>query len=196
MARILLACLWALGITFGPGCARVRVEAPKDPIKVDISMRLDIYQHLEKTIDKIEDMVSPNADPAPSASGKQSLLDVLLPSAAYAADAVSDPEIEGAVQRRKSRLPQVTALLEKGTAGENRSGLLELRRPASGAEKETVKAENSDRMVIYSKLAARNGVAVEEIEKLYAKRLQESLPVGAPVEVFDLDKGTYVWRIK
>jgi hypothetical protein len=196
MAKILLACLWALSITFGPGCARVRVEAPKDPIKVDISMRLDIYQHLEKTIDKIEDMVSPNADPAPSAFGKQSLLDVILPSAAYAADAVSDPEIEGAVQRRKNRFAQITALLKKGTAGENRVGLLELRRPASGAEKEIIKEENSDRMVIYMKLAARNGVAVEEIEKLYAKRLQESLPPGAPAEVFDLDKGAYVWRIK
>ena len=67
---------------------------------------------------------------------------------------------------------------------------------ASGAEKEIIKQENSDRMVIYMKLAARNGVAVEEIEKLYAKRLQESLPPGAPVEVFDLDQGAYVWRIK
>lgn len=194
MGKILLICLWMSGMALESGCARVRVEAPKDPIKVDISMRLDIYQHLERTIDKIEDMVSP--DPVPAAEGKQSFLGVFLPRRAYAAEAVSDPEIEGAVQRRKSRLAQVVALLEKGTAGENRLGLLELRRQASGAEKEVVRQENNDRMVIYRKLAARNGVELEEIEKLYAKRLQESLPAGAPVEVFDLDKGAYVWHIK
>ncbi|MDP2911312.1 MAG: hypothetical protein Q8N76_03140, partial [Candidatus Omnitrophota bacterium] len=42
------------------GCARVRVEAPKDPIKLDISMRLDIYQHVAKDIDAIEGIVSGN----------------------------------------------------------------------------------------------------------------------------------------
>lgn len=196
MGKILLVCLWVSAMSLWSGCARVRVEAPKDPIKVDISMRLDIYQHLERTIDKIEDMVSSDPGPVPAAEGKQSFLGVFLPRSVYAAEAVADPEIEGAVQRRKSRLAQVVALLKKGTAGENRFGLLELRRQASGGEKEVVRQENNDRMIIYRKLADRNGVDVEEIEKLYAKRLQEKLPAGAPVEVFDLDKGAYVWRIK
>ncbi|MDD5729736.1 MAG: hypothetical protein PHN57_01210, partial [Candidatus Omnitrophica bacterium] len=40
------------------GCARVRVEAPKEPIKVDISMRLDIYQHVTKDINDIENIVT------------------------------------------------------------------------------------------------------------------------------------------
>ncbi|MFA5320684.1 MAG: DUF1318 domain-containing protein [Candidatus Omnitrophota bacterium] len=196
MGKTLLVCLWAVSVASGAGCARLRVEAPKDPIKVDISMRLDIYQHLEKAIDKIEDMVSPNADQAPSAAGKQSFLDVLLPKQAYAADAASDPEIDTAVSRRKGRLAEIVSLLRKGVAGENRLGLLELRRSASGGEQEIIKSENADRLTIYRKLASQNGVPLEEIEKLYAKRLQESIPVGSPVEVFDTDKGAYVWRIK
>jgi len=39
--RILLSLMMFLAV--GLGCARVSVQAPKDPIKVDISMRLDIY---------------------------------------------------------------------------------------------------------------------------------------------------------
>ncbi len=45
-------------VIFALGCARVRVETPKEGIKVDISMRLDIYQHVSKDIDDIESMVS------------------------------------------------------------------------------------------------------------------------------------------
>jgi hypothetical protein len=48
------------------GCARVRVEAPKEAIKLDISMRLDIYQHVAKDIDAIEDIVSGSGGKTPA----------------------------------------------------------------------------------------------------------------------------------
>ena len=50
MKKIFLACC---AVVIGLGCARVRVEAPKEAIKVDISMRLDVYQHVQKDIDEI-----------------------------------------------------------------------------------------------------------------------------------------------
>jgi hypothetical protein len=40
------------------GCARVNMVAPKEAIKLDVSMRLDVYQHVAKDVDSIEDMVS------------------------------------------------------------------------------------------------------------------------------------------
>ena len=40
------AALLILAIIISLGCAKVQVQAPKEPIKVDISMRLDIYQHI------------------------------------------------------------------------------------------------------------------------------------------------------
>ena len=43
------------------GCASVQVQAPKDPIKMDISMRLDVYQHVSKDIDNIESIVGSKA---------------------------------------------------------------------------------------------------------------------------------------
>ena len=53
-AAILLVLTMFLSI----GCATVRMKAPKEPIKVDISMRLDIYQHVQKDIEAIENIVS------------------------------------------------------------------------------------------------------------------------------------------
>ena len=78
-------------------CARVRVEAPKDPIKVDISMRLDIYQHVQTDINQIENIVS-GAQEKPKPKDGQSLLDHFIHSA-YAQEGLS-PEVEQAALRR------------------------------------------------------------------------------------------------
>ena len=55
------------------GCAGVQVGGTKEPIKVDVTMRLDIYQHIEKDIDAIESIVSGSSKDGPA--DKQSLLD-------------------------------------------------------------------------------------------------------------------------
>ena len=88
-----------LGLAAGLGCARVRVEAPKEPIKVDISMRLDIYQHVEKDIDAIENIVSgPPGEQKAADKGKQSFLSYFLETA-FAEGSLS-PEVEKAALRR------------------------------------------------------------------------------------------------
>jgi uncharacterized protein YdbL (DUF1318 family) len=45
-----------------------------------------------------------------------------------------------------------------------------------------VNAENSDRMTIYQSVAKKNGSSVEEVQSLYAKRLQADAPAGTPIE--------------
>jgi len=82
--------------------------------------------------------------------------------------------------------------------GENRSGLLEIRKPAEADAdiQEAVRQENSDRMLIYSSIAQANNLALEEVQRLYAQRLQSDAPAGTPVQVRDQAGSGYLWQIK
>jgi uncharacterized protein YdbL (DUF1318 family) len=175
-----IAAILAIVSVLSLGCARVRVEAPEKPIKVDISMRLDIYQHIEKDIDAIEGIVSGSKEKATAGKDNQSFLGGFV-AAAYAQDTL-DPEVEAAAYRRRDRRDALTALEAKGVIGENKSGLLTVKQAADASAAEIVNAENSDRMIIYQGVAKKNGSSVEDVEKLYAKRLQADSPAGTPIE--------------
>ena len=181
----------AAGI-FTIGCARVSLQAPKDPIKVDISMRLDIYQHVEKDIDAIENIVSGSANKV-AAPDKQSLLSAFV-STAYAEEGLS-PEVEQAALRRKARISDLHSLEASGAIGENKMGVVELRdsSKAGSSANELISMENSDRMLIYQSVAAKNGTSVEDVQKIYAKRLQNDAPTGTPIEAIT---GSTGWGIK
>jgi len=164
--------------TFSLGCAKLQVGGAKEPIKVDIAMRLDIYQHVEKDIDAIESIVKEDKKEA----DKQSLLGVLV-SEVYAQEALS-PEVEEAALRRKGRLVELSSLEAAGVIGENKNGLVEVKgvQGADSSASQIIDEENADRMLIYQALAKRNGTSVEEVQRLYAKRLQLDAPLGTPVE--------------
>ena len=148
------------------------MEAPKEPIKLDISMRLDIYQHVAKDIDAIEDIVSGN-ESRPASGDKGSMLDMLV-TEAYAQDSFG-PEVEQAAYSRRDRRPQLVSLEENGAVGENNLGLVEIKGNADPSIKALVDAENADRMVIYKAIAAKNGISVEEVQQIYAKKIQENM---------------------
>jgi len=175
------------------GCARVRVEAPKDPIKLDISMRLDIYQHVAKDIDAIEDIVSGNEN-KPAVGKQGSWLDVFVKDA-YAQESMS-PEVEKAAYGRRDRKPQLISLEESGVVGENKLGMVEIRGNADFAAKALIDAENSDRMIIYKAIASKNGISIEEIQKIYAKKLQDGANSGTPIEVLNESTRQYEWKTK
>jgi hypothetical protein len=174
----------------------VAVEAPKEPIKVDISMRLDIYQHVQKDIDSIEDYIM-GSSPAPvsAAKDKQSFLGVFLTNA-YAEDGLS-PEVQQAATMRKGRLSTLASWESKGVIGENKMGLVEIRNQgaADNSARELVNAENSNRMSIYRAVAEKNGTSVASVQELYAKRLQNDAPAGTPIEVVDAS-GSSSWVTK
>ncbi|MDO8488662.1 MAG: DUF1318 domain-containing protein [Candidatus Omnitrophota bacterium] len=156
------------------GCAKVQVVAPKDPIKVDIAMRLDVYQHVEKDINTIEDIVSGNKP-----DGKpQSMLNYFI-EVAYAEESLP-AEVEEAAMRRKARYQDLVSAESSGRIGENKSGFVVLLGDASFDS--LVSAENSDRMIIYKSIAEKNGATLDEVQKLYAKKLQSSAPAGTPIE--------------
>ena len=181
-----------IGVLLGFGCARVSVQGTEKPIKVDISMRLDVYQHIDKDIDAIENIVSG------SDKGGQSLLDCLI-TAAYAQEEALDPEVEQAALRRKDRRAQISAWQAKGAVGENKSGLLEVRKSQelNASVEELIKAENNDRMVIYKAIAAKNNSSVEAVQKRYVEKyLHRDAPPGTPLEVLNEATGAYEWKIK
>lgn len=189
-----LLSLIIAGIILALGCARVKVEGSKEPIKIDISMRLDIYQHVQKDIDEIESIVS-GAKQESNPKNNQSRFRFI--QNAYAQEGLT-PEVEQAALRRKDRRGELSDWQAKGVAGENKSGLVEIRNQleASQALNELVKAENDDRLIIYSLLAQKNNTTLEEIKKIYAQRLQNDAPTGTPVEVLNASAGAYEWKIK
>lgn len=182
-----------LCVVFGMGCARVRVEGPKEPIKVDISMRLDIYQHVAKDIDDIESIVS-GSESKPAEKTPQGRLGLFI-GTAFAQESELGPEVQQAALSRRDRRSQLVSWQEKGVLGENKSGLLELKGPADSSVQVLADAENKDRMVIYEAVAKKNGTSVEEVQKLYAKRLQSDAPSGTPIEAAN-ESGSYEWRNK
>lgn len=192
MGRLLLALILAV---FALGCARLSVQGTKEPIKVDISMRLDIYQHVEKDIDAIESIVSGQKDKNRPGE-KQSFLGFFV-STAYAQEGLS-PAVEQAALRRKSRIKELYDLEAKGIVGENKMGLTEIRNAslADASVNSLIQAENSDRAVIYKSISDKNNTSIEDIQKLYAKRLANDAPSGTPVELLNPATGAYEWKIK
>lgn len=182
---------------FMMGCARVNVGGAKEPIKLDIAMRLDVYQHVEKDIDAIENIVSgPKDKEKEKPSDKQSFLGLGV-SIVYAEEELS-PQAQQAALRRKDRINEIYALERKGIIGESKIGLLELRDSSQGVAsvKQLIESENKDRIIICEIVAAKNNITVDDLNKIYAKRLHNDAPAGTPIEVFNEATGVYEWEIK
>lgn len=180
MKKTLIFAMIALAIGFG--CARVNVGGSKEPIKVDIAMRLDIYQHVQKDIDSIENIVSADKAKIEKKPGGQSWLN-LLETNVYAQEGLS-PEVEQAALRRKNRRAALDSWEAKAVVGENNAGLAEIRNPgkADSSVKSLVQEENADRMLIYRSLAKKYNETLEQIQKVYAEKLSAGAPSGTPIE--------------
>ncbi len=189
---IWVMCAAAIGL----GCARVNVGGAKEPIKVDIAMRLDIYQHVQKDIDSIENIVAGDKKQPEKKPGGQSLLNCLVENA-YAQESLS-PEVEQAALRRKDRRDILSSWEAKAVIGENKLGLVEIRNhgQADSAVNSLAQAENADRMLIYRSLAQKYGETLEQIQKVYAEKLANQAPSGTPLETLNSSTGSYEWKIK
>jgi uncharacterized protein YdbL (DUF1318 family) len=192
MKRIFLVLV---AMIFCLGCARLSVQGSKEPIKVDISMRLDVYQHVQKDIDAIEDIVG--GAPQEKKIDDQQSFQAIFVGYAYAQETLS-PEIQQAALRRKDRVSELRALEGQGVVGEDKSGLVQLRdaSQAGSPVEALIAAENIDRLVIYRGVADKNNTPVEEIQKVYAQRLQADAPAGTPIEVLNPATGAYEWKKK
>jgi len=149
------------------GCARLSVESTK-PIQVDINMRVDIYQHVVKDVEDINEQIY--------GPDQKSLNFLFGTASAYAAD--DSGNLQGAIARRKERLSAVEEYFAKGYVGENAQALLELRPSAPETITDTVEAENADRLTIYKATAAKNGTDLANVQKVFFQKDYERAVAG------------------
>lgn len=78
----------------------------------------------------------------------------------------------GAVKARiEQRLGAVTALKDRGVAGENNRGFLEVRGNASGGDQQVISDENSDRRTVYGALGAQTGASADAVGRQRAQQI-------------------------
>ncbi len=159
-------------LLIGLGCAKVNVETAK-PLRVDINMRLDVYQHVVKDIDSIEDQVYGDNEK------KINFLD--WGENVYAQD--HDLEVTTAIERRKARFDDLEPVLEKGYVGEDFNGDLQIIDESLPPQRlkeisALIREENRDRAIIYEATAAKNGVAIEDVRRIVVNDHYQRAPKG------------------
>ena len=164
-AASVLALVMLLG-----GCSGfpVHVSTP-EPLKVDITMRVDIFQHAKQTADEAGEPVEP--EPQSNA--------------------------EAAIEsRRRDRMAEIQRFKNSRLVGENHYGLLTIREEPAGPYgqrvEETVEAENADRKALMKDLAAEHHVAQSRIEADQAALWRERAFPGEWIEQQRPD-GTWTW---
>lgn len=166
---VLLACVLA-------GCKAPTVNLSTDePIKVDINVRLDVYQY---------------GDGKP-ADATQTLAGGGVP-------ALAAPETDPA-SRRRNRMADIQTFKNNGLIGENREGLVSIRNEPPGEYgayvRKTVDAENDDRMAQMKDLAESRKTSLPEIQKEQAALWRNRAFKGELIEV-EVSPGEWRWMAK
>ncbi len=186
--RVLTVMISAFIGLFTLSCASLNVQTKK-PIKVDINMRVDVYQHVVKDVESLESQVYGEPE------SKQ--LNALF-SWGYAYAAEYSPEVTNALTRRKRRAGRLEAFLKAGYIGENRDALLEVisKNIPDNLKEEVegiVKDENADREIVYRATAEKNGITIDEVRKVFFNDHYRRAKEGYWFEVYDKDTGKYRW---
>jgi hypothetical protein len=153
-------------------CKPIDVElATEEPIKIDISMKVDVYQYggVEKDEEKKE-------------KEKEKL------------------SYEAVVDRMWARMAEIQELKNNRIVGENRMGLLGIRdRPAGeygDYVDKTVREENVDRAFLMTHETKTEGTDLAEVQlRQWRSRAQASFP-GEWIEVEGNQAGRYKWTQK
>jgi uncharacterized protein YdbL (DUF1318 family) len=201
---VVLALL--IGLTSLTAACRTHHEiemAAKDPIRIDMNVRVDIYDHAQA----IERMVSGGAPPPsfdtpfeepadtnsskPKASAADSgyltdqfpLLDGDSLMVVAADEEVSKEQYDAALLRRQARFPKLVPLKKAGKIGENHLGLLTVRQPVNLNEKALVDQENKDRMLVYRYQAEERKATLRQVQYIFAKVQREIAKPGEWIEM-------------
>lgn len=161
---LIAAC--ALGLA---GCKAPSINlSTNQPIKVDIAMRLDVYQHSDGG-------ASPAATPKPEA----------------AAGAAIEPG-----KRRKDREADIQVFKNSRYIGEGHDGLLVILETPEGATgdyvRHTVAAENADRMAEMKSYAKSQKLSLAEVQTGQGELWQKRSFKGEWIEIKGPDGG-YKW---
>lgn len=175
------------------GCARLDIGT-KEPIKVDISMRVDVYKHVVNDVESIEDQIY---------QGTEKQLNFIAGmGTVYAQDYnISSQELGVAVENRKQRLGKMEGYLRQGYIGENRQAYLQIIKEdiPSGIKdeiKSAIMEENRDREVIYKATADKNNADISEVRKIFFQDHYNRASSGYWFEVYDESKAEFIWKQK
>ena len=81
----------------------------------------------------------------------------------------------------KGNFKQVKDMLDRKVAGINAKALLEARSGASDDDKIMIAEENAKRVKRFTEIAKASGVAMEVVQKRYARQSRERIPAGSGV---------------
>lgn len=153
------------------GCALPPVElSTPEPVKVDVNVRLDVYQHRDPE----------SREPPPDTD---------------AADDTASIEL-----RRRNRMGDIQLFKNSRIVGENRNGLLEIIEPPPGEYgayvQSVVNAENRDRLTLMRRQAEAGDLDLAAIQSERARLWRDRAFSGEWIEVPVDDGATYQWRRK
>jgi Protein of unknown function (DUF1318) len=156
-----------LGVCAGCALPPLALSTPQ-PINVNIAMKLDVYQHNPPSAEKKTAITSPGTT-----------------------EALQD--------RRRLRLGELQPLKNSRLIGENHLGLLEVRTATPGEYgdyvRQTVAAENNDRIALMDLLARTQKISLLEVQKQLAENAAHSAFNGEWIEIQKPD-GSYAWTQK
>jgi len=89
----------------------------------------------------------------------------------------SNAAADSPIERMDNRAPEIIDLKAKGIIGENNKGYIEF--VGDAREKQAlVDAENADRKLVFSEIAKKNSVSIEEVGSQYARKRTENAGAG------------------
>ncbi|MEM7816651.1 MAG: DUF1318 domain-containing protein [Candidatus Aenigmatarchaeota archaeon] len=169
------------------GCAKVSLQTSQ-PIKVDINMRVDVYQHVVKDVESIEDEIY-------SSKNKQFNFIFGLKTV-YAQD--YSFEVSSAIERRKQRISKIEEYFRKGYIGEDKDAYLvilakDLDDGLKNEIESIIEEENKDRDIIYQATAKKNNVDITEVRKVFFEDHYRRAENGWWFEVYNSKEKIYKW---
>ena len=91
-------------------------------------------------------------------------------------------DLDAIKTRMTERLPTIDALRAKAIVGEDNQGYLSFLVEATKENEAVVKAENADRKVVYTAIAAKTGATPEAVGKSRAKGVASRVAKGVMVQ--------------
>ncbi|MDZ4743832.1 MAG: hypothetical protein SGI98_10505 [Verrucomicrobiota bacterium] len=164
------------GLFLTSGCTpTVQLAAPKDAVKIDVNMKVEVVTRKEGGDPIVVTTTSSNQSPA---------------------SVVSEPS-----DARRDRISEYKALLNRGVAGVNRKGLLEILPVGNKATdkqyiEKIITHENTDRINLLQAQAKSEGQPLDRVEGEFYNRQKQAVENGlSPVWVeVKNDADQWAWK--
>lgn len=188
--KILLRSLLYLGIFAAAACVTINIYFPAEELR----------GAADKIVEEVwGERTAPQ--PAPPAGERGSLLRLLGPAHAYAAQDinVSTPEIRAVKEAMRQRAERLFPFLDSGHIGIGADGLLKVRSTdgldlrSRGDVNRLVGEENGDRQRLYREIARANGFPdrAHEVQAIFADSWRDNASAG-----WYLERPDGSWQVK